>query len=130
MCGRCISGFGFLGWRFTGRDAGADRRRVVGDSCWRYFLTNGLNLHRERANDDPCLWCRECVRVCGERLCETGRPSAHLETNFLQQGVEVIEQPAAIEDERRLQHLLVNLFIIQFLRLNDRAVMTKKKDVK
>lgn len=117
MCGGCNSGFGFLGWRFTGRDVGADRRRVVGDSCWRDFLTNGLNLHRESANDDRCLWCRVCVRVyvCGERPCETGCPSAHLETNFLQQRVEVVEQPAAIEDERRLQHLLVNLFIIQFL---------------
>lgn len=49
------------------------------------------------------------VRACARRA------SAHLETDLLQQGVEVVEQPAAIEDERRLQHLFVDLFIIQFL---------------
>lgn len=107
-CGRCVSGFGFLGWRFAGGDAGAHGRRVVGDSCWGYFLTNGLDLHKESEEKVTGVFGAGCAAYARWA-------SSHLEADFLQQRVEVIEQPAAIKDERRLQHLLVNLFIIQLL---------------
>lgn len=71
VCGWCVSGFGFLGWRFAGSGAGANRRRAVGDSCWGYFLTNGLDLHKESANDDRLVSCG----TCGVCLCETWRAS-------------------------------------------------------
>ena len=38
--------------------------------------------------------------------------------------VEVVQHSAAVEEEGGLQHLLVDLFIVQFLLSNDRAVTT------
>lgn len=64
---------------------------------------------------------------CGRYLRETQRLSAHLETDFLEERVQVVEQPAAVEEERWLQHLLVNLFIIQLLWRDYRAVTTKTR---
>lgn len=55
------------------------------------------------------------------------RLSAHLEPDLLEERVQVVEQPAAVEEERRLQHLLVNLFIIQLLWRDYSGVTTKTK---
>lgn len=41
--------------------------------------------------------------------------------------MQVVEQPAAVEEERWLQHLLVNLFIIQLLWRDYRAMTTKTR---
>lgn len=41
--------------------------------------------------------------------------SAHLEADVLQGSVEVVQHSAAIKYKGRLQHLLVNLLIVQFL---------------
>lgn len=52
--------------------------------------------------------------------------SAHMEADVVEVSVEVIEHPAAIKYKGRLQHLLVNLFIVQFLWWNKSGMMTKK----
>lgn len=46
--------------------------------------------------------------------------SAHLEADVLQVGVEVVQHSATIEDEGGLQHLLVNLLIVQLLWWNSK----------
>lgn len=102
----CFLGFGFLGWRFTGRDAGAHGGRVVGDPCRGHFFSNGLNLQKGNKDADK-VW-----RMCGPYLRDV---TSYLEANFLEERMQVVEQPAAIKDERWLQHFLVDLFIIQFL---------------
>lgn len=112
----CFSGFGFLRWRFTGRDAGAHGGRVVGDPCWGHFLSNGLDLQKGNKASDKG-W-----RMCGPYLRDL---TPHLEANFLEERMQVVEQPAAIKEERRLQHLLVDLFIIQFLWWKNWAVTPK-----
>lgn len=52
--------------------------------------------------------------------------SAHMEADVVEVRVEVIEHPAAIKYKGRLQHLLVNLLIVQFLWWNKRSMMTLK----
>lgn len=63
----------------------------------------------------------------GRRMCGPYRRdlTPHLEANFMEERMQVVEQPAAIKDERRLQHLLVDLFIIQFLWWKNRAMTPK-----
>lgn len=50
--------------------------------------------------------------------------SSHMETDVVEVRVKVIENPAAIKYKGRLQHLLVDLFIVQFLWWNKRGMMT------
>lgn len=50
--------------------------------------------------------------------------SAHLEADVLEVTVEVVQHSATVEYEGRLQHLLVNLLIVQFLQWNTRGMKT------
>lgn len=68
--------------------------------------------------DFPCFkndFCLKCV-VCFL--------SSHLEADVLEVRVEVIQHSATIKYEGRLQHLLVNLLIVQFLWWNYSGMMT------
>ena len=68
-----------------------------------------------------CVPVRACVRV---RVCVCARASpAHLEADVLQMPVEVVQHSASVEQEGGLQHLLVDLFIVQFLWRDDGALI-------
>lgn len=48
---------------------------------------------------------------------------AHLKADALQLSVEVVEDPAAVKYEGRLQHLLVDLLIVQFLWIHQKDIV-------
>lgn len=49
----------------------------------------------------------------------------HMEADVMEEGMEVIKDPTAVKYEGRLQHLLVNLFIVQFLWWNRTLELAK-----
>lgn len=49
--------------------------------------------------------------LCLVHLCQM----AYMEADAMEVGVKVVQDPAAIKYEGRLQHLFVNCFIVQFL---------------
>lgn len=50
---------------------------------------------------------------------------AHMEADVMEEGMEVIKDPTAVKYEGGLQHLLVNLFIVQFLWWNRTLELAK-----
>lgn len=57
-----------------------------------------------------------CVSLCACAVCVCrARSLSHLEADVLEVAVELVQHSAAVEYEGRLQHLLVDLLVVQLL---------------